>query len=264
MTISSANTFFFRKSLMSMAFTIASITSSYAQGAEHVFRKPTSNAAVFYVKNKFNLNSESELRNAAKKLKGSTYSYNNSKKIYVWDLKGGILDGRDQRGDGGQSETQEPLARVKMKLIIKNGFIRNNKDGIGFFNQDSGVEKITWLNVGEDAVATHKGAFNFSAIDCEAMNSSKGDKSFQFNESKGLIVRGNTIRGDIAKRNENWRHPHHKPFDRSYVSTNKFINIDTAHNLSSITVEELGPSTYQNVRLKYKHGAGSKVLTYKP
>jgi len=228
----------------------------------HVFRSPKSDAAVFYVKNNFTLRTESNLKTAVSRLKGSKYSYNKSKDVYTWDLNGGILDGKNQSGDGGQDEDQEPLIRVRIPLVIKNGFIRNNKDAVYFYVPDSGVERITWLNVGEDAVGTSKGAYNFRAIDCEAINSRRtADKSFQFNEAKGLVVEDNVIKGGItgmrigdSKINS--------VSDRAYVRNNKFIDVDTAHNLSSITVEETGPSKYINVRLRWKHSNGSKLIEY--
>jgi hypothetical protein len=140
-----------------------------------VHRKPASNAAVFYVKNGFSISSEKDLAMAVKGLKGSV-SYSKGG-IYYWDLKGGILDGKNQKGDGGQNENQEPLARVRMPLVIRNGFIRNNKNALTFSKPNAGVEKLTWLNVGEDALATARGAYYFSVRDCEAINRSSGDKS---------------------------------------------------------------------------------------
>lgn len=225
----------------------------------YTYRKPASNAAVFYVKNNFSLKKESDLKNAVKSLKGSTYSYNKKTKVYTWDLKGGILDGKNQRGDGGQSENQEPLIRVQMPLIIKNGFIRNNKDALSFFVPDSGAERLTWLNVGEDAVATHNGAYDFTIRDCEAINSKKGDKSFQFNESLGLLAEDNLIVGGIT----GMRIGDSKTTqvsEMSYVRNNRFFNVDTAHNISKITVKDLGGNTYTNVKKQWVLSNGAKLV----
>ncbi len=225
----------------------------------YTYRKPASNAAVFFVKNNFTLKRESDLKSAVKSLKGSTYSYNKSKKVYTWDLKGGILDGKNQKGDGGQSENQEPLIRVQMPLIIKNGFIRNNKDALSFFVPDSGAERLTWLNVGEDAVATHRGAYDFSIRDCEAINSKKGDKSFQFNEALGLVAENNLIVGGIT----GMRIGDSKTTqvsEMAYVSNNRFVNVDTAHNISKITVKDLGGNIYSNVNKLWVLSNGAKLV----
>lgn len=224
----------------------------------YTYRKPASGAAVLFAKNNFTLKSESDLKKAVKSLKGSTYSYNKSKKVYTWDLKGGILDGKNQKGDGGQSENQEPLIRVQMSLVIKNGFIRNNKNALTFYKPRSGAERLTWLNVGEDAVATSRGAYDFTIRNCEAINSSKGDKSFQFNEALGLLAEDNLIVGGIT----GMRIGDSKTTEVSeiaYVRNNRFYNVDTAHNISKITVKELAPSQYNNVRLKWKYSNGAKL-----
>lgn len=223
----------------------------------YTYRKPASNAAVYYVKNNFTLKTESDLKKAVSSLKGSKYSYNSKTKVYTWDLRGGILDGKNQRGNGGQDENQEPLFRAQMSLILKNGFIRNNKNAALFFKPRSGVDRITWLNVGEDAVATMRGATDFTAKNCEAINSSKGDKSFQFNEGDGLVVENNLIVGGITGMRIGTSGIN-TPSDMAYVNGNRFYNVDTAHNVESITVKELGPSSYNNVRLQWKLSKGAK------
>lgn len=246
------------KTIYKCSFLILLSNNALAQNnTPYTIRKPTSTASVFLVKNNFTLRTESDLKKATSSLKGSKYSYNSKTKVYTWDLRGGILDGKNQRGDGGQNEDQEPLFRAQMSLILKNGFVRNNKNAALFFKPNSGVDKITWLNVGEDAVATMRGAINFTARNCEAINSSKGDKSFQFNEGEGLIVENNYISGGITGMRIGTSGIN-TPSDTAYVDNNRFYNVDTAHNVESITVKELGPSIYDKVRLQWKMSKGAK------
>lgn len=226
-------------------------------GEEWTFRSPASSAPVLYMKNGAYIKKESDLKDLASKLKGSKYSYNSKTKVYTWDLKGGILDGKNQTGKCDQSENQEPLFRAQMSLVIKNGFIRNAKNAASFYKPDSGVERVTWLNVCEDAVATSKGAYNFTIRDSQAKNSSKGDKSFQFNEARGLVVEDNLISGGITGMRIGDSNTT-QVSQKAYMSGNRFMNVDTAHNLSKITVVETGPSYYKNVRLQWKHSNGSK------
>ena len=225
----------------------------------YTYRKPAVGAAVFYVKNNFTLRNESDLKKATQSLKGSKYSYHKASGVYTWDLKGGILDGKDQKGDGGQSENQEPLIRVRMSLVMKNGFVRNNKNALTFFNKKSGVEGVTWLNVGEDAVATLNGAYDFTIRNCEAINSGKGDKSFQFNEALGLLAEDTLIVGGITGMRIGSSNTT-QVSEVAYVRNNRFVNVDTAHNISKITVKELGPSLYTNVDKQWVFSHGAKKI----
>lgn len=241
--------------LSSLAFASDGVSLAHDPGV--VYRKPAAGAAVFYVKNGFKISSEKTLAAAVKGLKGST-SYKKGG-VYYWDLKGGILDGKNQRGDGGQREDQEPLARVAMALVIRNGFIRNNKNALTFSKPNAGVEKLTWLNVGEDALATARGAYYFTARDCEAINRSAGDKSFQFNEALGLVAENNLIvSGTTGMRIGDSTTT--EVSERAFVANNRFVNVDTAYHLSKITVEERSKSQYSGVRLSWKYANGAKRI----
>ena len=239
-------------------FATLTICSVSKQAFSQVLRAPKADAAVFFVKNAFSIKTESHLKAAVKSLKGSSYSYKN--KVYTWDLKGGILDGTNQRGSGGQSEDQEPLARIFLPLTIKNGFIRNNKDALLFLRPNGGADSLTWLNVGEDALATVRGAYDFTAKNCEVRNDGGGDKSFQFNEAKGLRVMNNVIvKGTTGMRIGDSKTT--SVSERAYVCGNTFHNVDTAYHLSKITVEETCASTYNGVSTKWKHANGSKLIS---
>ncbi|MEO6459477.1 MAG: hypothetical protein ABIO95_03410 [Bdellovibrionota bacterium] len=197
-------------------------------------RSPDATAAVFYPDDKFTIKTVADLEKAVVKLPGSLMTQNSSG-IWVWDLGGGILDGTNQSGDEGQSETQEQIARIKMPLIIRNGFIRHNKNALQFYAVDSGVEKITWLTVGEDAVATHDGAERFSVVDCEFLNNRDGDKSIQLNEAKDAIIRNNLIYSGITCIRVGDDHTT-EISDNVEITHNRFVGCDTDVNASKITV----------------------------
>lgn len=212
-------------------------------------RKPKSSATVSYFRDNTRITDYDMLE---KLVKGSKVDGK------VWDLRGNIIDGRKQSGDGGQGEDQEPLARVYIPLIIRNGFIQNNKNAILFYGKQSGVERITWLTIGEDAVATMKGAVGFIVEDCEFINKREGDKSIQLNEGDGAKIVDNLIYSGttgvrIGDNNTT------SVSDQAYAANNRFVGVDTAYHASKITLNILGGDKYEKVRTKFKTANGAVI-----
>lgn len=230
-------------------------SKSPSAGTPPSYRKPASSASVYKVPNKFVLKTCSDVFNAAKKLKGSTASCSGSSG--VWDLKGGILDGVNQKGDGSQNENQEKLASVRMKLTIRNGFVRNNKDALTFYESNSGVERLTFTNLGEDGVATSGNPTGFFVKDCEFINDASGDKSIQASSGKGARIVGNLIfAGTTGIRIGDSNIT--KVSDMAEVGNNRFVDLDTAYHPSKITVKELTKSKFENVRQEWKFANGAQ------
>jgi len=218
-------------------------------------RKPASGAAVYKVPNNFTLKSCADVFAAAKKLKGSTAACSDGKG--TWDLKGGILDGVNQKGDGGQNENQENLASVRLKLIIRNGFVRNTKNGLTLYAVGSGVERLTFTHVGEDALATTRGAYDITIKDCEFIGREGNDKQIQLNEAKGARIVGNLIFGTVTGMRIGDSNTT-AVSEVAEVGNNRFVDVDTAYHVSKITVKELTASKYDNVKTEWKFANGGK------
>lgn len=126
---------------------------------------------------------------------GSTVVYNSRLARLEWHPpKGGIiLSGRKQRGKGDQSEKQEPLMHIKAKVFIQGQenspwVFRENKDGIRFYNSDSGMHLVKMFKCGEDAVTLANGAIGFTATYCQFNAGSKPDKCIQGNGGDGMLI----------------------------------------------------------------------------
>ena len=229
-------------------FALCTIGVSLNSEAAPSYRKPKSNAKVYYCKNKFTIKSEKDIPDNIGKVSGSN--------PLVWDLQGAILDGSKQSGDGGQGEKQEPLFRSYVSLVVKNGFVRNNKNAMMFYKKNSGINKITFTNIGEDAVGTSKGAYNFSVKNSEFINKGSGDKSIQLNEAKGAEIKGNLVYSGRTCVRIGDNHTT-VVSDIVEISNNRFVSCDTALHASKITVYE-DSNKFEGVRLKFKSAAGAK------
>jgi hypothetical protein len=232
------------------------LTASFCLNAQvPSHRKPSSSAQVLYLLDGTTLRKCDDVRTLAKKLKNSIVSISGS--LCIWDLKGGILDGKKQRGDGSQSENQEPLARIRTSLLIKNGFVRNNKNALTFYSPDSGVDRVTWLTVGEDAVATAAGAINFSLTNSEFINRRGGDKSVQLNEGKGAKIYDNLIYSGItcARVGES---SVNKVGDLAEAGGNRFVGCDTAYHLSRVKLVIKRKDHFDRVNKVIVNSNGSK------
>jgi hypothetical protein len=179
--------------------------------------------------------------------------------ILVVDLKGAIIDGKKQDGDGGQGERQTPLFRARVPFILKNGFIKNNKNAATFYASNSGVKNMTWLNVGEDAVATADNAKNFVVQNCEFLNDKDGDKSIQLNEADGAEVHNNLVYGGITGVRVG-KYDYVTKTDKANGGGNEFVGVDTAWNLGEMILDIQKQNGYQNVDLPFKTTNGGKVL----
>jgi len=188
---------------------------------------------------------------------GATVATTNG--ILVVDLKGAIIDGKKQDGDGGQGERQTPLFRARVPFILKNGFIKNNKNAATFYASNSGVKSMTWLNVGEDAVATADNAKNFVVQNCEFLNDKSGDKSIQLNEADGAEVHNNLVYGGITGVRVG-KYDYVTKTDKANGGGNEFVGVDTAWNLGEMILDIQKQNGYKYVDLPFKTTNGGKVL----
>lgn len=219
---------------------------------QNLIKKPSSNAKIYKPIGEWNIRNEKDLI----KLKnlGAVTSF--IKDVLVVDLKGIVLDGSKQKGDGGQSENQTPLLRARIPLILKNGFVINNKNALIFYAPNSGVQNIVWRDIGEDAVSTYNGAYDFSIKDCQF--SGAQDKSIQLNEAKGAKLYNNIIVGGITGVRLG-KIDYTERSNRAFCGKNKFYNVDTAWHIAKLTMEETEKNTYISVKQKYKLVDGAMV-----
>lgn len=218
------------------------------------FREPVAaqKSKIYRPKGEWTIRSEDDVRQLEKlgakiSKKGGT--------LYV-NLNGITLDGKNQRGDGGQGERQTPLFRAYTPLVIENGFIRNNKNAATFYKPNSAMKKVTYDDIGEDAVATADGAKNFLLQDCEF--SGAADKSIQLNEASGAKVIGNTVHGGITGARLG-KYDYSSKNDKAECSRNTFIGVDTAWNVGEIQLTVTSKNKYQGVKTPFKATKGAKI-----
>jgi len=218
-------------------------------------RTPEPTARVYKPTGEWVIKDVTDLNVLKNKLGATVYKQGPS---YIVNMNGGIIDGIKQPGTGNQDENQTPLLRAKIPLIIKNGFIKNNKDAATFYAADSGVENITWLTVGEDGVSTAEGAKNFRVINCEFINNKKGDKSIQLNEADGARVERNMVYAGITGARIG-KIDYSSTRDKAICSDNTFIGVDTAFNIAKVQLTVERNNSYRNVRIPYKVTKGASV-----
>ena len=218
-------------------------------------REPTKSAKLYKPTSEWVINNPSDLQPFVDKI-GATVTKQGS--VHIINLNGGIIDGSKQKGDGGQSENQTPLFRARIPLVVKNGFIKNNKNAATFYAPDSGVEFITWLNVGEDGVATAEGAKEFKVIGCEFINSKDGDKSIQLNEADGARIERNMIYSGITGVRVG-KIDYSETKNKAYCSDNTFIGVDTAFNVAKVQLYVQSKNEFKSVRIPYKVTKGASI-----
>ncbi len=194
-----------------------------------------------------------DLEALAKKLPGSRVNGR------TWDLGGGILSGKDLRGSGNQSENQDPLLRIELgRVVIRNGFCRDVKDGLHIAAPEVQLRDMHWLDVGEDAVNNRQGAYNTKLVKCSFDTSKPGnDKTIQLNEGRDAEVVDCLIYGGITgiRLGDKWSNSK----DRAKVKNVQFVGCETAMNLAKIGVEVKG-CTYTGVRKQVVHSHGSQLV----
>jgi hypothetical protein len=244
-----------RKLLLLIPFLFISCVAIAPRPSKPSHREPTKSAKLYKPTSEWIINDPSDLQPFVDKL-GATVTKQGS--VHIINLNGGIIDGSKQKGDGGQSENQTPLFRARIPLIVKNGFVKNNKNAATFYAPDSGVEFITWLNVGEDGVATAEGAKEFKVIGCEFINSKDGDKSIQLNEADGARIERNMIYSGITGVRVG-KIDYSETKNKAYCSDNTFIGVDTAFNVAKVQLYVQSKNEFKSVRIPYKVTKGASI-----
>ena len=122
---------------------------------------------------------------------GSRATWTKGQIVWTPPAGGHILSGKKQRGDGGQSEGQEPLFAVEVPLWLKGSpssqwHIVDNKDGIRFRAPGWRLSHCHFRDIGEDAVTSMAGSGRID--DCTFQGSAKNDKCLQLNVAADVII----------------------------------------------------------------------------
>ncbi len=171
----------------------------------------------------------------------------------IWDLKGFIVDGINQTGDGSQNESQEPLFTVELpKLTIRNFFFDNVKESIHWYAPDGIIEDGVFLKIGEDAISTYQPKDDRPVVSQNLtiqrvhFQNWGGDKSVQLNTSVNCSIIDCTFVGNntgIRWGSEVGTTVTHTGFSKG----NKFYGVRTIHHASgprtTLTVDS-GSETY--------------------
>lgn len=184
---------------------------------------------IVYLKNNSNVNSPEDLE---KLVKGSKVNYSKLQKTYIWRAPDGgvILSGKKQRGDGGQSEGQEPLITFKESVVLKSSkknpwLVEDNKDGMRFYGDNWGLDGVFFLNSGEDCVTSY-GEYGF-IYRSTFIGDSDSDKIIQANIANGIRITNNRFYNAITAIQCGLRKYSSKN-DVFRVENNKFYNCETA------------------------------------
>lgn len=213
-----------------------------------VYRKPASGAPVHYLQDDTDFHSIEDVKNLAI---GTVTGL-------LWDLQGAVLDGQHQRGGGGQAENQEPLFSIRFPgLIIRNGFIRNQKESIRVIAATAVFENLTFTDIGEDAISTFGIVEYVRVHNCEFINPG-GDKCLQWNSGLEITVSDCVFTGCIT--GIRWGSRAGGPMT-GLSHNNKFIKVQRAHNCSGpeTLVMSKGDS-YKDVNGKFVTTDGAKFI----
>jgi hypothetical protein len=219
------------------------------------FRKPKSGASVCYVERSFyEIKDVKDLQKLVSKIKGASLR---GKTI---NLNGAILDAKKLKGDGSQNENQEPVLKISLEgVTIENGFVRNVKDGMRANAPKITFKRLTFLDVGEDAINNGKESEGTRVIDCQFDNSKhrSADKSIQLNNGKNALVENCLIYGGITaiRMGDKWNDSN----DTGKIVDTKFVGVDTAMNFAKIRVI-LNNNSFEGVKKQIVHSHGSRVV----
>lgn len=113
-----------------------------------------------------------------------------SLKGLVLDLQGNTLDGSALKHPSDSQDEKSVSLKIDIDgLVIRNGWVSDIPGGLTVNSKDVTVQKVKFINIGEDALSTvNPQASGLSVDRCEFHNSEKGDKSLQANCAVGLRV----------------------------------------------------------------------------
>lgn len=155
-----------------------------------------------------------------------------------------------------QDENSVPLRINIDGFTLRNGSTRSIPGGILFRGKGLTFADLIFLDVGEDAISNvMDDSPDATVIGCEAWGAS--DKSYQFNDARGLTFAGNLAVGGITGVRIQKKATKFKNIKTRRIQNNRFINCDTAWNLSGgVTVIARG-TKYTGVKTRWVQNTGA-------
>lgn len=177
------------------------------------------------------------------------------------DLQGNAISGSKIKKPGSsQNENAIPL-RIKIDgFTLKNGIVLKIPGGVVVKADNVTFEKLTFTDIGEDAVSTATDAApGIRILNCKFYNSSKGDKSIQANDARNAVIDGNFITGgqtavrlqESSSKSRNVK---------ATVTGNTFEKVPTAVNVNGYTTVTASGNTYKEVAEKWNGGSHTKII----
>lgn len=177
------------------------------------------------------------------------------------DLKGCQLNGsRLPQPKDDQDESSAPLRINIPGFILKNGSVRKIPGGLVMRKKGVTVEKVVFLETGEDAISNvMDDSENMTIRHCRFYGAR--DKAVQMNDARGLVLEDNEFeKGTTGARIQKTGSKYKKLRTKS-VKRNRFVDVDTAFNVSGGIVMTESGNTFVGVNTRFKVNNGADVIS---
>lgn len=189
-----------------------------------------------------------------KKTLGSRAKYSGN----TVDLQGNAISGKKIKRGGSQDEDSIPLRVYYDGFTLKNGIIRDIPGGIVVRAKDTTYDKLTFIEIGEDALSNNTDAApGVTVNNCKFYNDG-GDKSLQLNDARDAVITNSFFTGGqtaIRLQESSGKARGVK----ATLTKNEFKNVPTAVNVSGHTTVTASGNTYENVQEKWNGGDHTKI-----
>lgn len=153
------------------------------------------------------------------------------------------------------SEDSEPLRISIPRFTLENGSARGIPGGILMRETNVSVLNLIILDIGEDGLSNiMDDTPNMTVRNVRCFGAS--DKSFQFNDARGLTFVGNYVEGGITGVRLQKKATKYDGIKTKLVANNQFVRVDTAWHLAGgVTVVATG-SKYERVNTRWVKNDG--------
>lgn len=178
--------------------------------------------------------------------------YKSGKNMVIDGEKKWKLSGKNMPGKCDQSESNEPLIRIKIpNLIFKNFEISESKNGLTWNSKNVTFDGLVFSKVCEDAINPMK-AENPTIKNCFFANAQ--DKTIQCNYCKNVIIINNIFNGGINSIRL-------MGSIGKGIAKNEFHDVDTAIQVTkngTLSIKK-SDNEFYNVRTRFKTEEGGKI-----
>lgn len=166
------------------------------------------------------------------------------------DLKGALVSGKKlKRYDDPNDERSQPILITIPKFTFRNGYLKDVPGGVVVKADNVTLENLISLNVGEDAFSSVVDkAANLTVRNCKAYGAN--DKSFQWNDARGLTFSHNYATGGITAVRIQKTDTKFKGIKTKELKNNTFEDVQTGWNVSGGATAVATGTKYLNVEKK--------------